>query len=392
MVVKLISESKDFRISKIIIDRQFQTRIQEDPQAIRDIAEAAMDGEDDKLEPVVIFMLADGATLVAGFHRYAGRKLAGKQTIKANVFEGTLADAIEAAARSNREHRAVRFTRDDQRKAAYMIAANKELRQKYDAKGLAEMIGVDLRFMKNIIKAYDNPSATDTKPKVTTIVDKPRTTQTNLLDYAPPTTAQDGSPLVTDKVTPPSIPIPQITPTPTAPLYDDLEIGESWMLGDNVLHIGEISKVKKQLQTYDYCVYFGDLEVFAKHQTTIDDLSPALTIGIRHGADFPNVKNLGWEIEIVSFAAVRGVPYFLSHYGTINQPADLSVSEWGLFVAETSDSAVGHESIIVINPEGLCIPQLYGRGRAVTVVTTNLEYARAELLSWAQSHEAPVKV
>lgn len=397
MAAKLIQEKVDFPLHKIIIDRRFQTRDAEDPQAIRDIGEKVLDKEDDNMEPVVIFMLPDGPTLVAGFHRYAGYDLAGKRKIKANVYEGDESDAIEAAGRSNRDHKAVRMTNADQRKAAFLICGNEVLRAKYDAAGLADIIGVSVSFMKKMIKAYDNPLPKDT-PKVTTITKSPpRTNQTNILDYIPPTEAQDGSPLTqtdTKKVTPPKQVIPTITPTPEAPLYDDLAIGETWMLGDNVIYLGDVSTVKKKLEVYDHCIYFGDLETLKKNHKMIDDLSPALTVVIDSGLHYSALVNVGWQMEKVSIAAVRGVPYLLAHYGAIDQPKDLSVSEWGLFVAETMENATPAEggSVLIINPEGICIPQIYTRGRNVSVVTTNLDLARAELLTWAKSHDPGVKV
>ena len=394
MVAKLIQENVDFALHKIIIDRRFQTRDAEDPQAIRDIGEKVLDKEDDNMEPVVIFMLPDGPTLVAGFHRYAGYLYAGKRKIKANVWEGDESDAIEAAGRSNRDHKAVRMTNADQRKAAFLICGNTVLREKYDAAGLADIIGVSVSFMKKIIKVYDNPIPVEKAPKVTTITKAPRTQQTNILDYIPPTTAQDGSPLVSDKVTPPKQSIPTVTPTPESPIYDDLVVGETWMLGDNVIYIDNVSNLKKKLEVYDHCIYFGDLETLKKNHKMIDDLSPALTVVIDSGLHYSSLVNVGWEMEKVSLAAVRGVPYLLAHYGAIDQPKDLSVSEWGLFVAETMENATPAErgSVLIINPEGICIPQIYTRGRNVSIITTNVDLARAELLTWAKSHEAGVKV
>jgi ParB-like nuclease domain len=393
MAAVLVKEAVMFDLSKIIIDKRYQTRDAEDPQAIRDIGEKVLEKEDDNMEPVVIFMLPDGPTLVAGFHRYAGYNLAGKRKIRANVYEGDEADAIEAAGRSNRDHKAVRMTNADQRKAAFLLCGNKALREKYDAAGLADIIGVSVNFMKKMIKIYDNPLPVEKKPPVPTIT-KARTHQTNILDYAPPTTAQDGSPLESNKVTPPTLTLPTIVPTPEAPLYDDLVLGDRWMLGDNVIYIDEISTLKKKLETYDHVLYFGDLETLRKNQKMIDDLSPALTVGITSGLEYPNLLTVGWQIEQVSLATVRGVPHFLAHYGTVKDPKDLSVSEWGLFAAELSDHGTPQDkgSVLVINPMGLSIPQIYKRGRTVSVITTNLDLARSELLTWAKTYDPGIKV
>jgi hypothetical protein len=166
------------------------------------------------------------------------------------------------------------------------------------------------------------------------------------------------------------------------------------MLGDNVIYIDELSKLKKKLEIYDHVLYFGDLETLRKNHKMIDDLSPALTVGITSGLQYPALLNAGWEMENISLGTVRGVPYLLAHFGSVDQPDDLSVSEWGLFVAELMEHGSPAEkgSVLVIDPMGLCIPQIYQRGRNVSIVTTNLELARGELLTWAKTYDPGVKV
>lgn len=137
-------------INSIAVDRSLQARVGNDPETVEQYAEAMQEGAD--FPPIVLYVEGDRHWLSQGFHRYDAAMQAERQTILAEIREGTRADALWDSITSNLDFDRTgrRRTNADKRKAVEMaLAARPELSDRE----LSRQIGVSNNFVSTIRSA-----------------------------------------------------------------------------------------------------------------------------------------------------------------------------------------------------------------------------------------------
>jgi hypothetical protein len=111
-------------LASISADTVTQARHEVDYGVIDDYAAAIRDGA--TFPPVALFRDADGTLRVGdGFHRFAAARLAGLDTIEAEVRDGTARDALRHSIEANARH-GVRFSNRDKRRAVGLMLDDPE--------------------------------------------------------------------------------------------------------------------------------------------------------------------------------------------------------------------------------------------------------------------------
>jgi len=113
---------EELSLTNLKINGGTQPRQAISDETVLEYAEALRDGA--VFPPVVV--VRDGANLwlVDGFHRFHAHRSCGRETIAANVREGTLRDAVLHSLSANVEH-GLRRTNADKRKAVLTMLTNK---------------------------------------------------------------------------------------------------------------------------------------------------------------------------------------------------------------------------------------------------------------------------
>ncbi len=101
------------RIDEVVVDAGTQVREEISAQVVEDYAERLAEGA--AFPPVVAFSDGSSCWLADGFHRLQAFRRAGRQEIEADVYAGTLDDALWFALGANRAHGA-RLSRADKRR------------------------------------------------------------------------------------------------------------------------------------------------------------------------------------------------------------------------------------------------------------------------------------
>lgn len=118
-----MSNASALALADIKIDGGTQSRAHLNDEAIVEYAAAIGDGA--VLPPVTVYY--DGAAhwLADGFHRYHAAKKAGRDSIAADIRQGTRRDAILYSVGANDDH-GVRRTLDDKRRAVLVLLEDRE--------------------------------------------------------------------------------------------------------------------------------------------------------------------------------------------------------------------------------------------------------------------------
>jgi hypothetical protein len=120
----------------------------------------------DRLPPSKTILDSDGRIwLYGGWHRYAAHERAKRKTIRCHVTQGTLEDAIEAAAGENTEH-GVRRTNEDKRRAVELLLGLSAWSDKSD-RMIADRLGVSHAFVGTVRNSKDTaprPAAAPPEP------------------------------------------------------------------------------------------------------------------------------------------------------------------------------------------------------------------------------------
>jgi hypothetical protein len=143
----------DLALNMIRLDGGTQQRDRIHEDTVAEYADAV-----DSLPPVVVFH--DGADywLAGGFHRYHAHRKAERDTIRAEVRQGTLADAILFACGDNAEH-GLRRTPADKRKAVHTLLDHPVWGER-SARWIADAAKVSNRFVGELIKDRDSQTST----------------------------------------------------------------------------------------------------------------------------------------------------------------------------------------------------------------------------------------
>jgi hypothetical protein len=120
-------------LDNIEIDTDIQLRVRMDEERVNsyaDIMRDAADYENSNFPPVVVYYIEDEGTylLSDGFHRLYAARLAGLESIKADVKEGTKVDALLFACKANTMH-GIPLSNADKRRVVVTILSNPEWRK-----------------------------------------------------------------------------------------------------------------------------------------------------------------------------------------------------------------------------------------------------------------------
>lgn len=224
---------RTLEISKIRLDGDTQARCHLDETTVSEYADAIGTGE--KMPPVVVFHDRRHYWLSDGFHRIHAHRRAGRESIAAQVLEGTREDAAWYALGANRTN-GLRMSNADKERAVKLalrmrpgasdrsIAGHVGVSDKTVSKHRAEMAsGAEIPHLNERVgrdgKAY--PAAA-TSPPVTSYgdppTDDPPTTigensdefPPSLSDDPPPSTEDDPPPSIEDDPPPPMQPVDRV--------------------------------------------------------------------------------------------------------------------------------------------------------------------------------------
>ena len=150
---------KAVAVTKIVRDKELQSRQSVTAEAIDDYAQAMKDGA--KLPPCLVVSDGKSYWLCDGFHRVAAAIKVGMKQIECEIVQGTRSDALWLAAASNLKHGVRRTNLDKQRAVAMALAVrpNASLREIGTHCAVsAEMV----RLCKNQLAAIEEVEATAT--------------------------------------------------------------------------------------------------------------------------------------------------------------------------------------------------------------------------------------
>mgnify|MGYP002622775989 CR=1 FL=1 len=134
-------------VQSITVDETIQPRATLDSATVSEYAAAISDGA--ALPPITVYRLPDGTILLAdGWHRLSAHQQIGRTEISAEVHEGTLDDAILAAAGANATHGLPR-SNADKRRAVLMLLDDVMYGQESD-RWIAKAAGVSHTYVARI--------------------------------------------------------------------------------------------------------------------------------------------------------------------------------------------------------------------------------------------------
>jgi hypothetical protein len=96
-----------------------------------------------------------------GFHTVEAHERAGRKVVSCNIFNATWEEALAAAASANQQHKGLKRTRDDKRRA---VAMAREAFPKWSARQIAEHVGVSHTFVNDILAPKSGNVSTPAKP------------------------------------------------------------------------------------------------------------------------------------------------------------------------------------------------------------------------------------
>ena len=137
---------KVMNIAALVLDPRLQSRVEINEDTV---AEYAIDIEaGDQFPPVIVFFDSTHFYLADGYHRYYGHKRAGKVSIRCEVINGTIRDAIYYSTAVNAKH-GMRRSYADRRKAVMTLLEDFEWSLKSNTE-IARHVGVSISFVSNL--------------------------------------------------------------------------------------------------------------------------------------------------------------------------------------------------------------------------------------------------
>lgn len=140
------------------LDRDFgipQVRVAMNQAAVDEYE--ALDDEGVKLDPVHVFTTPIGAVLVDGHHRAAAARNSGRTTIRAEIHEGTVNDAVAYALKANSKH-GLRMSNEDKRHA---VGIARTYWPEESNRMLADRCGVSDKFVAKVCASTANGSQSE---------------------------------------------------------------------------------------------------------------------------------------------------------------------------------------------------------------------------------------
>lgn len=133
-------------LDKIRIDGGTQSRVKIDENVVANYADDITNGAD--FPPIVLFFDDKDYWLADGFHRYFANKRINSPSIKAEIIEGSVRDAILHGIQANNRH-GLRPTNEDKRKGVLTMLNDFEW-QDYSSRDIAKICGVSHTYVSNL--------------------------------------------------------------------------------------------------------------------------------------------------------------------------------------------------------------------------------------------------
>lgn len=159
---------QNVRVAGISLDQATQARCETSQAVAEEYADAMKAGT--KFPPVVIFRDSAGALRIGdGFTRATAAKLAGLQTIEAEIRDGGRREALEHSIRANAVH-GQRFTNADKRRAVSLMLDDDEWTQLSDREigrrsGVSDRLVNKLRAERSANRSHPDPLTEDERRK-----------------------------------------------------------------------------------------------------------------------------------------------------------------------------------------------------------------------------------
>jgi hypothetical protein len=142
----------DVKLSEIDIENSVQARVRLDGNVVEEYMGLMRTGVE--MAPVLLYREGDAYYIVDGFHRIDAARSMGLKKIRAEVKDGTKADAAWDALSSNTTH-GLRRSNADKRRAVELALKNPRSR-KMSARAIAEHVGVDHKTVAAIQKEKES--------------------------------------------------------------------------------------------------------------------------------------------------------------------------------------------------------------------------------------------
>lgn len=145
----------NLNLDKIRIDGGTQSRVKIDQHVVANYADDMLNGAD--FPPVVVFFDEKDYWLADGFHRYFSNKRIKSVEIKADVFDGSVRDAILYGIEANNRH-GLRPSNEDKRKGVITMLKDIEW-QDYSNREIANICGVSHTMVNDIRKQLEGKAS-----------------------------------------------------------------------------------------------------------------------------------------------------------------------------------------------------------------------------------------
>lgn len=393
-------------IKEITIDPTIQSRVELNSKVVLEYADSLHEGAE--FPAVVVFETPEGYLLADGFHRMEAHKLAAKRKILADVKEGTKQDALLYNIKANLDHKALRFTNADKRKAVKMLLLDPVM-GKWSANEIARVTGFTQPFVSDLKKKLvaagelEEPETILARRGDQVYEIKPDTApkRKSLPEIEPDQEEPESDDHPVESF---SLEIPQaenlieISPDRMM-LFSNIKQGNVFELGDHRILINSIGKAKSKLAEYNNCFWFGDLSGFVKNQALLLEKSDITTIIVEEGSDVRgSLINVDLPYRSGSLVSVGGRGYYLAHYSSYDASMpDIGLSNGDQLLEEMIRSLTDDENaILIIEPPNhlfrVLLPLIQESGRVADILTLDQDYAQRELFNWEQIYgdELPV--
>lgn len=393
-------------IGDITVDQEIQSRAEIKKDTVIEYAALLDDDKTFNFEPVIVFEVTeDGETILLladGFQRIEAYKHAGRRLIPAEIRKGTRREATFQAIVANTKH-GVRPTNEDKNKMVTRLLLDDEWRTWTD-NYIAKTLSVTQPFVSNVRKRLEEEGTIPVteqrkavrRGKVYEI--RPDTEPKNIKG-APskqPVVEPEIEKIELEKVEQfdlPTIPKVEITDEYLAEIESATKPGK-WELGDHLLYINDLSKLKSSIKDYYYCIFCCDIDKLKSIDAWILDRTDSLSLLLNQGDDLIRFTELELDTQYATLIGIDKNPHVLLHYGIINQTVDnFWVSNSALFFRELLTQLTEPEDrVLIAYPPDVVIAQLAPLNRYLTVIHDDLDLAKEELIQWQKYYgeESPV--
>lgn len=139
-------------------------------------------------------------------------------------------------------------------------------------------------------------------------------------------------------------------------------------------------KVYKKLGEFDYCLWFDTVAELIKHQKWIFDNVEKVSAVVTRGGDVLKLSDVELVQQSGTLVNLNNAPRFIAHFSDLPMALGDFVTNSNNIFADTilSTFTKNDSKVLLVNPPFA----IATADRAMTIVTTDSNYAQRELMTW----------